>query len=128
MKKLSIIAIIALIALTVPGSILLGKESTYNPSTIQLPSKAILQKRLNENGFDYFEEKMELSDKFANAQLYPLGVRIRLECVLYDFCKENPGPVCTMAHMTKDNILKVLLQDNPQAIDEIKELLDQHKN
>lgn len=112
-----------LFAVLVAGFVTNGVLVHAKSECITLPSKDVLKNRLHENGFDYFDEKMKLADTLANKKTTTLGVSLALNFAVYDFCKEYPEDVCVTAHMSQDDILKVLLQDYPEVIDELKESL-----
>ena len=98
---------------------------------VTLPSKTVIEKRLDENGFGLFDAKMGLSCKFAHKEMRSTGVNVVLDLAICDFCKEYPDYLqdnpkvithCSIARKSKEDILKLLLQDDQLALHELKQL------
>lgn len=96
---------------------------------VKFPSKEVLIKSLRENGYAHIENRTNLAD-IVNHKLNPMGVVLYLECVLFDYNKRtaaeelnNPELVRMMAIAVQKNkrkILEILLQNDPDALYDIK--------
>jgi len=87
--------------------------------TIKMPNKAILEERLSKAGFDHFLEKTKIKE-LAGRDLYPLGVAIAVETALYDYNENLKQPMMArMMQLRKPQLLEVLLEDDPAALQEL---------
>lgn len=90
----------------------------YSKDWVLLPDKITLKSRLVENGFEYFDERMKLTDTFGSKRMNPTGVAVALELVVCDFCKEYSAVHCAIAQKSKRGIIEVLLEDRSGPIHE----------
>jgi hypothetical protein len=106
-------------------------DSGSSENAITLPSQEVLRKRLADEGFDYFMEKTKIDATLADKKLVPLGVGMAVELAMYDFAKyikkDNTNQQAVRAilvamSMSKGRLIKCLLKDYPQALNELKEL------
>ena len=80
-----------------------------------------LRQRFQEAGFHYFIEKTDIHNKLANKTLHPLGIAYAVKCHLYDFSVAVEEDVSDPAtQMLKPIIIKILLQDHPEALEYLK--------
>jgi len=115
MKKEMLFAVLA-IGYIVNAGLIIAKEQL-----ITLPTKEVIAKRLRENGYTYFDEKMKLAENFGDQEKYVTGFVMHLELAILDFCEKNEK-ICRTAQMSRDGMLRTILQDNPEAINELEEL------
>ena len=111
--------------------ILLSVASINFAGPVKMPSAQVLNERLGEKGFQHFAEKTKIADNLADRELEALGVAITVETSLYDY-NENlkKGGLSEqqlrknqmIMKMTKPMLFKALLQDSPEALDELKQL------
>jgi hypothetical protein len=113
-----------LMAILMTNGILVGR-------LVKMPSKAVLEKRLDENGFDAFNGKVNLSYRFADKEMYATGVNRALDWAICDFCREYPDYLqdnpkvathCSIVRKSKEDILKLLLEHDDLALHELKRL------
>jgi len=83
MKKEMLFAVLA-IGYIVNAGLIIAKEQL-----ITLPTKEVIAKRLRENGYTYFDEKMKLAENFGDQEKYVTGFVMHLELAILDFCEKN---------------------------------------
>lgn len=87
---------------------------------IKMPNVAILQKRLNEEGFQHFVENTRIIELLADQEKKALGVVMIVDCALYGYDK-NLGQlvISETVSMRRSHLLEVVLQDHPDALQEL---------
>jgi hypothetical protein len=111
MKKLMLIAVLGLCSTL----------SAIQDKVIILPSAEILEQRLQAIGLHHFLEKTKLHRVLGNQEKYPLGVAVETELALYDYNEYMQDQIIAVQmQMHKPLILEALLQDHPEAIENLK--------
>lgn len=96
---------------------------------VKMPDAEILNKRLNNIGMQYFAEKTKAVSNLADKELTAIGVATIVETSLYDYHKYLADSMpanylqiyAIQMQMNKPMLIKALLQDSPEAINELKE-------
>ncbi len=85
---------------------------------IVMPSKEILAKRLHEAGFGYYDEKTKISQKLGGQVKHPFGIPNLVYQTNDDFNEYmgNKPKTSAATHMRTPTLVRVLLQDYPEAI------------
>lgn len=95
---------------------------------IVMPHKDVLYKRLANIGLTHFMEKTNIIQVLADQEKYPIGVAMAVELAIDDYinymCKNSPQPqrcpTAILMSMHRSLIYKVLLEDYPEALDELR--------
>lgn len=93
-----------------------------NAALITLPARDVLIKRLNKLGLAHFVERTNILDQLADKEKEPFGVWYAVKLALSDYTqlvKGNPV-VGLVACAKREDMIKAILKDSPQAIDELK--------
>jgi len=122
--KLKLAALIFSLGISSMG---IAAEANY-PKTFIMPSEETLLKRLQEKEFGVFAEKTDIAKKLGNQEKFSLGVANQIELSLVDYEKEleqsMPKQLAAMVfahtYKHKKQLLKLLLQEHPEALEELK--------
>ena len=99
-------------------SALLSKE-ILDQLIITLPSKNILNQRLNEYGFTYINEKARLADNLGGLTA-PAGAIIMQIAAMLNNVNEKDSVSGRLTLMERPEIIELILQDNPHVINILK--------
>lgn len=95
--------------------------AAYGKEVIRLADKKTLTDRLNGLGFEHFVEKTTLVKDLADQEKYPLGVVIAVDLALGDYGRKlNNDMVADIMYLRKNQLIKALLKDHPEAIASLK--------
>ena len=85
---------------------------------ITMPSAEILAERLRKANFGYYDEKTKISQKLGGKEKHPLGIPNLVFQTNYDFneCLGNNPNTAIVTEMLTPVLIKVLLEDHPEAI------------
>ncbi len=112
----------------------LQKQELYTPSNVHLvkmPNADVLRQRLEATHFTLFIKNSALVDNLADSDLTPLGVAAELDGSIKRFAEflgksGRPKPLISSlekaVRASRQRFLEILLQDAPQALQELKEL------
>jgi|GEM_PF-4205968 len=104
------------IALFTAGSTCVAMDKKY-----KLPSEEIISDRLCKAYFEHFCTKTDIVKLLANKELSALAVAVKVEQSLgYYETYLKHSPMSKLMWMSKPDIIKILLQDHPKAIAELK--------
>ena len=87
---------------------------------VTLPSKEVLQDRLNALGMDDFIRKTTLIEDLSDQEKEPRGVVLAVDLSLYDYVEDLPQIVAMTTMINRNLIIKAILKDNPDALEELK--------
>jgi len=88
-------------------------------STVKLPPSHVLTERLCAIGLNHFIENTELIERVAEQNLTPSSIGTIVENCLDDY-REHIPRMSAMMCLYKPRIIKTILQDYPQAIEQLK--------
>lgn len=97
--------------------------------TYPMPSEAVLNQQLQDKGLDHFNEKTGIAQKLGGTEKLTRDVFIQLELAIDDYSKHLKGsgmpPIVAETtlraiSMSKPMILEALLQEHPEALEELK--------
>ena len=102
--------------------LLLSSVSTEFAGPVTMPSSQVLATRLYDTlSSQYFNEKTKLTDKLGGQQIEAFDVVIQVDRAIYDFSKYLKDPLIGLIMLQqRPEIIKTLLQDYPEAIEELK--------
>ena len=89
---------------------------------ITMPSEKELEKRLVGIGQLHFNEKTKIARDLGGRVMEPQGVFLAVQFAYYDYLLEFEGniPAQISIKMNKPLVLKELLKDSPQALQELE--------
>jgi len=91
--------------------------------TVTLPSADVLQKRLGRLVSAHFLEKTKLDKQLGGSETIPTGVVISVELAMHDYIQLVGNPmIARQMEMVKPRIIAAILQDYPEAIENLKAL------
>lgn len=89
---------------------------------VKMPNGEIINKRLNEIGFEHFADNTGIADELADKELQANQIVTILKNSFHEYAKHMPRPELTVAQMEIDKpyILEALLQNSPEALQELE--------
>jgi hypothetical protein len=92
-----------------------------SPRFIKMPNAKVLHERLDAIGVGHFAERTQIIKRLAGEELAALGVATAVEQAMDDYRRISPNPrAFRQTEMLQPDILKALLKDSPEALNELK--------
>lgn len=102
-------------------------SETESDKLVRFPTKEVLRRSLHEADLSHFMEKTKIED-IVDDELVAFGVAVRLEQKLWDYNEYmqhgrqgGQNMIAVMMQMRKNKILEILLQNDQQALEELKD-------
>jgi len=95
-------------------------DTFYDPCKFfKMDSAEELKMLLEDNGFAYYDEQTDISEKLANKTLSPFGVFNQVISCNYDFYEymKNDEIAVTQTRESTPDIIETLLTNHPEAIE-----------
>ncbi len=119
MKKLILLSL-----LIISGNVVIAMDNkAFHLVKVKLPDANVLQQELRSEGLEHLCKNTKIISWLADKEKHPVAVAMDVESALSSYTKNAKDPITDeQMGILKSDILRVILKDYPEALEELSQL------